>query len=77
MKLVIDNSLAKGKALLFYLKAIAYETNSFITIEPEIFENKKESNLLSQIEAGLQDVKKMKEGKVPEKTLKQMLNEQQ
>ncbi len=72
----IDNSLAKGKALLLYLKAIACETNSFITIETEIFEHKKEHNLLLQIEAGLQDVKKMHEGKAPEKTLKQMLNEQ-
>ncbi len=53
----IDNSLAKGKALLLYLKAIANETNSFITIEPEIFETKKEHNLLLQIEDENKEIK--------------------
>ncbi len=71
----IDNNLAKGKALLLYLKAISFEANSFITIETNTLENIKEIELLTQIEAGLKDVKKIKEGKAPEKTLKQMLNE--
>ena len=70
----IDNSIAKGKALLLYLKTIAYESNSFITLETETKEKRMEKKLLSQIEAGLKDVKKMRDGKAREKTLKQMLN---
>ena len=73
----IDNKSAKGKAFLLYLKAIAYEVDSFLSIESETVEMKNEKKLLSQIEAGLKDVRKMREGKAPEKTLRQMLNENQ
>ena len=34
----------------------------------------KKNKLLSEIEAGLKDVKLMQDGKLPKKTLKQMLN---
>ena len=46
------------------------------TIETKAIENTKKKKLLAQIEAGLRDVKKMCEGKSPEKTFRQMLNEQ-
>ncbi len=69
----IDNSTPKGNAFLLYLKSLAYDNDSFLTIENEL--DDKENELLAQIEAGLKDVRNMKEGKIPEKTLKEMLSE--
>ncbi len=57
------------------LKVIITFIDEEIQINYQVID-KKEEKLLSQIEAGLKDVKKIKEGKSPAKTLKEMLNEQ-
>ena len=69
LTLNIDSSNTKGKALLLYLKAIASEMDSFLSIENMNTDNSKEENLLNQIEAGLKDVKKMRDGKASKRTL--------
>lgn len=71
----IDSSSTKGKAFLSYLKALANDADGFLSIENLSGNELKENRLLAQIEEGLQDVKKIKTGKAPKRTLSQMLDE--
>jgi len=70
LKLDIRNGIAK--ALLDYIFQLAKSSKA---IEITIVKDAKKEKLLEDIKSSLKEVKLMNEGKIPKKTLKQMLGE--
>jgi len=62
----IKENTKQGKALAEYVKTLPFV---------EILEDETETELLKQIEQGLKDVKRIKEGQLPQRTVKQMIND--
>ncbi len=78
-KINIDMRKTEGRLLFSYLKSLAQKTNIIKIIEEENtnkdFGKIGSNTLVKKINKSLKEVKQIKEGKLPKKTLNQLIEE--